>query len=187
MLAFATVEAFQPLPHMGWKGSRQVARKLSEGDSIPMDFELFILDDDNAPTAVPAKEVFSGKKVVVFGLPGSLTPTCSEAMLPAYIEKVDEFKSKGVDTVACLAVNDPFVMGEMSRQKDPEKTILMLGDGSAAFTKALGLEFDTAGFGGVRCRRCAFVVEDGKATTVKLEEGGKFSGVAGADSILSFL
>ena len=89
--------------------------------------------------------------------------------------------------MACLAVNDPFVMNEWSKMKDPSKSILMLGDGGAAFTKAAGLDFDTGGFGGVRCTRCAFVVKDGVVQTVNMEAGGAFEGASSAETILATL
>jgi peroxiredoxin len=150
-----------------------------------MDGEFMVLD--GGPKPLPTKEVFAGKKVVLFGLPGAMTPTCSEKQLPGFIENAEAFKAKGVDTIACLSVNDPFVMSEWSKAKDPSKVVLMLGDGGAAFTKAAGLSMDTGNFGGVRCMRCAMVVDDGKVTAIGLENGGAFEGASSAESMLKML
>lgn len=156
----------------------------TQGDSVP-EGEFMVIKD--GPTPMPSSDVFTGKKVVLFGIPGALTPTCSEKQLPGYVEKADEFKAKGVDTIACLAVNDPFVMKEMSKSKDPDGKVMMLGDGAAAFSKAAGIDFDTGNFGGVRTRRCAMIVDDGKVVKIALEEGGAFSGVSSAESMLEAL
>eukprot|EP00304_Pavlova_gyrans_P010281 CAMPEP_0206045212 /NCGR_PEP_ID=MMETSP1466-20131121/15312_1 /ASSEMBLY_ACC=CAM_ASM_001126 /TAXON_ID=44452 /ORGANISM="Pavlova gyrans, Strain CCMP608" /LENGTH=196 /DNA_ID=CAMNT_0053420141 /DNA_START=42 /DNA_END=632 /DNA_ORIENTATION=- len=160
------------------------ARMIAEGDKLP-EGDFMVIKD--GPTPLASKDVFSGKKVVLFGLPGAMTPTCSEKQLPGFIELADKFKEKGVDTIACLAVNDPFVMKEWSKAKDPKGIVLMLGDGGAAFTKAAGLDFDTGNFGGVRCKRCAMIVDDGKVVKLGLEEGGAFEGASSAESMLKAL
>jgi len=159
-------------------------RMLAEGDSLP-EGEFMTLD--GKPTPLQSKDVFAGKKVVLFGLPGAMTPTCSEKQLPGFIEAADKFKEKGVDTIACLSVNDPFVMSAWSKDKDPDGKVVMLGDGGAAFTKAAGLDFDTGNFGGVRTRRCAMIVDDGKIVKLGLEEGGAFEGASSAESMLESL
>ncbi|KAG8466902.1 hypothetical protein KFE25_008281 [Diacronema lutheri] len=167
------------------RGGASSARMLAVGDSLPMTGEFMVID--SGPKPLPAKDVFAGKKVVLFGLPGAMTPTCSEKQLPGFISQAAAFKAKGVDTIACLSVNDPFVMAAWSKDKDPSGAVLMLADGGAAFTKAAGLSFDTGNFGGVRCVRCAMVVEDGKVTALGLEKGGAFDGASSAESMLKAL
>jgi peroxiredoxin len=152
---------------------------------LPMDGEFMVLSDGPKPLKV--KDVFAGKKVVLFGLPGAMTPTCSEKQLPGFIANAAKFKAKGVDTIACLSVNDPFVMAAWQKAKDTDNAVLMLADGGAAFTKAAGLSFDTGNFGGVRCVRCAMVVDNGKVTALGLEEGGAFEGASSAENILEGL
>lgn len=142
---------------------------------------------EGGPKPLASSDVFSGKKVVLFGLPGAMTPTCSEQQLPGFVKLADDFKAKGVDTIACVAVNDPFVLGEWSKMKDPQGKVLMLGDGGGAFTKATGLSFDTGNFGGVRMVRCAMVVDDGKVVKLGVEEGGAFDGASSAESMLAAL
>mmetsp|Transcript_30046 Transcript_30046/g.68880 ORF Transcript_30046/g.68880 Transcript_30046/m.68880 type:complete len:204 (+) Transcript_30046:70-681(+) len=166
-------------------GTSSQTRMLAIGDSLPMDGDFMIIPD--GPKPLSAKAVFAGKKVILFGLPGAMTPTCSEKQLPGFIEAAAAFKAKGVDTIACISVNDPFVMNEWSKAKDPAKEVLMLADGGAIFTKAVGLDMDTGNFGGVRCMRCAMVVEDGKVTAIGLEKGGAFEGASSAVSMLKAL
>ena len=113
------------------------------GDSIPS-MKLTAATADG-PKELSTDEVFGGKKVVLFAVPGAFTPTCSARHLPGYLQNVDGLKAKGVDTVACLAVNDPFVMGAWAKDQSVDGRITMLADGSAAFTKALGLELDPYG------------------------------------------
>ncbi|KAJ8613530.1 hypothetical protein CTAYLR_002143 [Chrysophaeum taylorii] len=161
------------------------ALKFAAGDSVPLDGEFMVMADGPSPLA--AKEVFEGKTVVVFGIPGALTPTCTEKQMPGYVEKADEFKSKGVDTVACLSVNDPFVMAEMSKKQDPDGKITMLADGAAAFVKAIDIGVDTGNFGGVRCQRCSMLVKDGVATIVNLEGGTGFTEISAAETLLGQL
>ncbi|MGI1945419.1 peroxiredoxin [Shewanella glacialipiscicola] len=113
-------------------------------------------------------EFFAGKKVVLFAVPGAFTPTCSEAHLPGYVVLADEFKAKGVDLIACVAVNDAFVMKAWGEAQNASE-LMMLADGDASFTKALGLEMDTAGFGGIRSQRYAMVIDDGVVTMLNVE------------------
>jgi len=121
------------------------------------------------PEAITTEQIFSGKKVVLFALPGAFTPGCSAAHLPGYVVHVDDIKAKGVDTVACLAVNDAFVMGAWGEAQNAEH-ILMLADGSAEFTHALGLELDLVDKGlGVRSKRYAMIVEDGVVKTLDID------------------
>lgn len=123
------------------------------------------------PEPINTADLFAGKKVVLFALPGAFTPGCSAAHLPGYVVHVDEIKAKGVDTVACLSVNDAFVMGAWSQAQNAEH-ILMLADGNAEFTQAVGLELDASGFGmGTRSQRYAMIIEDGVLTTLEIDSG----------------
>lgn len=130
-------------------------------------------------------ELFAGKKVVLFAVPGAFTPTCSEAHLPGYVVLADELKAKGVDLIACVSVNDAFVMKAWGEAQNASE-LLMLADGDASFTKALGLEMDTAGFGGVRSQRYAMVIDNGVVTTLNVEAPKSFE-VSKAEAILAAL
>ncbi|HHF3197684.1 peroxiredoxin [Vibrio sp. CCB-PB317] len=130
-------------------------------------------------------ELFANKKVVLFAVPGAFTPTCSEAHLPGYVVLVDELKAKGVDLIACVSVNDAFVMQAWGEAQNASE-ILMLGDGDASFTKALGLEMDTGGFGGIRSQRYAMIIENGIVTKLNVEEPKEFE-ASKAETILAAL
>jgi peroxiredoxin len=139
------------------------------------------------PKEVTTDEVFGGKKVVLFAVPGAYTPTCSARHLPGYVQNVDALKAKGVDTIACLAVNDAFVLGAWAKDQGVDGRILMLADGSAAFTKALGLELDLTARGlGIRSQRYAMVVDDGRVTSLNVEPPGGFE-VSRAETVLAGL
>ncbi|MFH6907401.1 peroxiredoxin [Vibrio fluvialis] len=131
------------------------------------------------------KVLFAGKKVVLFAVPGAFTPTCSEAHLPGYVVQADKLKEKGVDIIACVAVNDAFVMKAWGEAQNASE-LMMLADGDASFTKALGLEMDTAGFGGVRSQRYAMIIEDGVVTTLNVEAPKSFE-VSKVEAILEAL
>src|SRR5690606_27595356 len=118
---------------------------INVGDRIP-DATLMKLGD-KGPVPVKASDFFKGRKVVVFALPGAFTPTCSNQHLPGFIQKAGDIKSKGVDEIACISVNDAFVMGAWGKQQGAEGKVTMLGDGNGEFTKKLGLDFDGSGFG----------------------------------------
>lgn len=136
------------------------------------------------PTNVTTDELFRGRKVVLFSVPGAFTPTCHAKHLPGYVELYDRLKAKGVDTVACLAVNDVFVMDAWGKASNVGERILMLADGNAEFTKALGLELDASGFGmGIRGKRFALVANDGVVTHLNVEAAGEFR-VSAADYVL---
>ncbi|MBX3155186.1 MAG: peroxiredoxin [Deltaproteobacteria bacterium] len=134
------------------------------------------------PADVDPAALFAGKKVVMFSLPGAFTPTCSQKHLPGYVEKLGELKAQGVDIVACLSVNDAFVMKAWAEAHDALGKITMLADGSATFSKALGIDFDIPGLG-VRSKRGLFTFEDGTCTHAELEQPGQFE-VSGADACL---
>ncbi|CCN36356.1 Type 2 peroxiredoxin [Vibrio nigripulchritudo SO65] len=130
-------------------------------------------------------ELFAGKKVVLFAVPGAFTPTCSEAHLPGYVVLADQLKAKGVDLIACVSVNDAFVMKSWGDAQNASE-IKMLADGDASFTKALGLEMDTESFGGVRSQRYAMIIEDGVVKTLNVEPPKTFEG-SKAETILASL
>ncbi len=132
-------------------------------------------------------ELFDGKTVVLFAVPGAFTPTCDAKHLPGYIEQIEAFRAKGVATVACMAVNDVFVMKAWGKASGADGKVLMLADGNGDYTRALGLELDATGFGmGKRSQRFALVVKDGVATQVNVESGGEFK-VSAAEYVLAQL
>ena len=153
------------------------------GDSIP-DATITVIDSDGQKN-ISASEYFAGKKAVLLALPGAFTPTCSETHLPGFIVSYDDIAAKGVDVVACLSVNDPFVMKAWSDGQNAEN-IAMIADGGGALTKAMDLVLETGDFGGLRSRRYSMIIDDGKVTHFNLEEGGDFK-VSGADTILTQL
>lgn len=139
------------------------------------------------PADVMVAEASKGKKIVVFGLPGAFTPTCSAKHVPSYLEHLDKLKAKGVNEVWCVAVNDGYVMQAWGRQEKASGKIRFLGDGSAAWTKALGLEVDLSGGGmGLRMKRFSMLVDDGVVRQLNVEAPGKFE-VSGADAMLKQL
>jgi peroxiredoxin (alkyl hydroperoxide reductase subunit C) len=139
------------------------------------------------PKEVSTHDLFAGKTVVLFGVPGAFTPTCSAKHLPGFVSNAAALKGKGVDTVACVAVNDVFVMGAWGKDQGVGEDVVMLADGSAAFTKALGLELDLTARGlGTRSQRFVLVAKDGVATHVAVEEPGAFE-VSKAESVLAAL
>ena len=141
---------------------------------------------DGAPAAVTTGELFSGKKVVLFAVPGAYTPTCSEQHLPGFVANADAIRGKGVNSIVCVAVNDAFVMDAWGQERDAGG-ITMVGDGNGDFTRALGLEMDGRGFGlGTRSQRYAMVVEDGTVTKLAVEGPGQFD-VSRAEAILEAL
>ena len=153
------------------------------GDRIP-EATLNYLKD--GVQAIDTNELFAGKKVVLFAVPGAFTPTCSAKHLPGYVEKLGEFARRGVD-VACLSVNDAFVMGAWAKDQHVPDGVHMLADGNGAFTKALGLELDATPFGmGLRAKRFALVADDGVVTQLHVEAPGEFK-VSAADYVLEHL
>ncbi len=141
----------------------------------------------SGPAEISTDEVFAGRKVVLFALPGAFTPTCSAKHLPGFIQQAAAIKAKGVDAIACLSVNDAFVMGAWGKEQGAADKVLMLADGSADLTRALGLELDLTGRGfGVRSQRYAMVVDDGVVTALNVEKGGEFK-VSSAEAILDAL
>ncbi|MCG8354993.1 MAG: peroxiredoxin [Kiloniellales bacterium] len=142
----------------------------------------------DGPADISSDELFGGKKVVVFGLPGAFTPTCSVKHVPGFLQQADALKAKGVDTIACLSVNDAFVMGAWGKDQGVGDKVLMLADGSGEFTKAAGLELDLSGLGmGVRATRFAMVVEDGTVKHLAVEENPGGLDVSSAEKTLEAL
>ncbi|RZQ52110.1 peroxiredoxin [Pseudoalteromonas phenolica] len=130
-------------------------------------------------------ELFADKKVVLFAVPGAFTPTCSAAHLPGYVALADQIKAKGVDIIVCVSVNDAFVMKAWGEAHNASE-LMMLGDGDAAFTKAIGLDKETGSFGGVRSQRYAMIIDNGVVTELAVEAAGEFE-VSKAESILEKL
>jgi peroxiredoxin len=132
---------------------------------------MFTVMGAEGPTGLSTEDLFAGKKVVLFAVPGAFTPTCSAAHLPGFVVHVDEIKAKGVDTVACMSVNDVFVMHAWGQSANAEH-IQMLADGNGTFTEALGLVLDGSGFGmGARSQRFAMIVDDGVVTLLNVDAG----------------
>ncbi len=136
------------------------------------------------PNTFKVGDLVKGKKIVIFGLPGAYTPTCSAKHVPSYIRHYDALKSKGIDEIWCLAVNDAFVMGAWGREQGATGKVRMMADGSADYTKKLGLELDLTARGmGVRCQRFSMLVDDGVVTKLNVEAPGKYE-VSGAETML---
>jgi len=153
------------------------------GDSIP-EATLNLLRD--GVQAVTTSEIFKGKKAVLFSVPGAFTPTCSAKHLPGYVEKFEEFQRRGIE-VACMAVNDAFVMGAWGKSQNTPEGLMMLADGNGAFTQALGLELDASAFGmGIRSKRFALYAEDGVVKLLHVEAAGEFK-VSSAEAVLAAL
>ena len=157
---------------------------IQEGDKLP-EATLHTMQEGR-PTPVTTADLFGGKKVVLFAVPGAFTPTCSQAHLPGYVVNADAIKGKGVDSIICLSVNDAFVMGAWGDSANAEE-LQMVGDGNGEFTQAIGLEMDGSGFGlGTRSQRYAMIVEDGTVTKLAVEDPGQFE-VSAAEAILEAL
>ena len=155
------------------------------GDRLPeATFMTFTAD---GPKPIAASEVFGGKTVALFAVPGAFTPTCSARHLPGYLAEADALKAKGVDRIACVSVNDVFVMNAWGEAQDVGEDILMLADGNGEFAKAVGLELDGSKFGmGPRSQRYSMVVKDGVVDTLNVEAAGEFR-VSAADYMLEQL
>jgi peroxiredoxin len=155
------------------------------GDRIPS--AAFRVKTADGIQEVSTDEVFKGKKVVLFSVPGAFTPTCSAKHLPGFVQKAGDFKAKGVDTIACVSVNDAFVMDAWGKDQQVGDKVKMLADGNAAFAKAIGLELDASGVGlGTRSQRFAMVVDDGTVTGLHVEQPGAFE-VSSAEAVLATL
>ena len=155
------------------------------GDKIPACTSLKVMGE-KGPQGITTDELFKGKKVVLFAVPGAFTPGCSNTHLPGFVVLADEIKAKGVDSIVCLSVNDAFVMGAWGKGQNAEH-LVMLADGNADLTKAMGLEMDGTGFGmGIRSQRFAMVVEDGVVKHLAVESGPGLD-VSAAEKVMSVL
>uniref|UniRef100_A0A453FDJ6 Glutaredoxin-dependent peroxiredoxin n=5 Tax=Triticinae TaxID=1648030 RepID=A0A453FDJ6_AEGTS len=156
------------------------------GSTLP-DGQLAWFDESEQMQQVSIHSLAAGKKVILFGVPGAFTPTCSNQHVPGFITQAEELKAKGVDEILLVSVNDPFVMKAWAKTYPDNKHVKFLADGAAAYTKALGLELDLSEKGlGLRSRRFALLADDLKVTVANVEEGGQFT-ISGAEEILKAL
>lgn len=153
------------------------------GDKLPDVSVTTLLAGESQSGSI--SELFAGKRVVLFALPGAFTPTCSASHLPGYVVHADQFFAKGVDIIACLSVNDTFVMKAWAEAQNAE-LITMVADGGAELTQAMGLEMNTGGFGGIRSQRYAMVIEDGVVTALNVEAPKQFER-SSAETMLTLL
>jgi peroxiredoxin len=170
------------LLHSGTLSTKEEAMMIKAGEKLPSGtlFEM----SEGGPKPIAVDDLVKGKRVVIFGLPGAFTPTCSAKHLPGYVSLADQLKAKKVDQVLCVSVNDAFVMGAWGEDQGVDGKVRMLADGSAAFTKALGLELDLTDRGmGIRSQRYSMLVDDGVVRSLNLEAPGKFE-VSDAESML---
>lgn len=159
---------------------------ISVGDQLP-EATLTTMTSEG-PTPMTTKDLTSGRKIVLFAVPGAFTPTCHKKHLPGFIANADALKAKGVDTIACVAVNDVFVMDAWGKQSGDGGKIIFLADGNADFTKAIGLDVDASGFGmGTRSHRYAMIVDDGRVTSLHVEPQAGQAEVSSAEAILADL
>ena len=162
------------------------------GETLPQATVYELIEDERegctiGPNSFDVLEQTAGKRVVIFGLPGAFTPTCSAKHVPGYVEQAEKLRAAGIDEIWCVSVNDAFVMGAWAREQRTSGKVRMMADGSAAFTRALGLEQDLSARGmGIRSQRYAMVVDDGVVKTLHVEAPGKFE-VSDAASILASL
>ena len=157
----------------------QVGEKMPSG--------VFGVMTDAGPGAISTEELFAGKKVVLVSVPGAFTPTCSASHLPGFVNQADDLLAKGVDSIACMSVNDVFVMHAWGEDQNVADKVMMLADGNGEYAKALDLEMDGSAFGmGTRSQRFAIIVDDGTATHVAVEAPGKLE-VSKAESVLANL
>jgi peroxiredoxin len=157
---------------------------IKAGDKIPS--STLKIMGEKGPTDISTDDIFAGKKVLLFAVPGAFTPGCSITHLPGYVVNADKIKAKGVDTIACMAVNDAFVMDAWGKAHNAEE-LLMLADGNGDFTAALGLELDGRGFGlGTRSQRFAMIVDDGTVTHLNVESGPGVD-VSSAETMMGLL
>jgi len=153
------------------------------GDKMP-DGQFMVMGE-GGPQALSTAELFGGKKVVLFGLPGAFTPTCSNKHVPGFVQNADALKAKGVDTIACMSVNDAFVMGAWGKDQKAGNKVMMLADGSAEYTGKLGLDLDLSARGlGRRCKRFSLLVDDGVVKSLNIEENPGEAVASGAETML---
>lgn len=154
------------------------------GDKVP-EAKMKVMGE-KGPQDMNTSDLFAGKKVVLFAVPGAFTPTCSAAHLPSFVVNADKIKAKGVDSILCISVNDAFVMDAWGKDKNAEE-LVMVADGNGDFTKAMGLELDGSGFGlGSRSQRYAMIADDGVITALNIEKGPGYE-LSSAEKILEAL
>jgi peroxiredoxin len=157
---------------------------IAKGDSLP-EATFRVLSAEGIEN-LSTEDVFGGKKVVLFAVPGAFTPTCHLKHLPGFVDNAEAFKKKGIDTVACVAVNDPFVLGTWGSVSGGKGKVLFLSDGNAEFTKKIGMDFDGSGIGlGTRSKRYAMLVDDGVVKVLHTEESPGVADVSTAESMLA--
>ena len=155
------------------------------GDRI-LPVSVFVMTE-SGPKKISTQDLFAGKKILLFALPGAYTPTCSASHLPGYVMLADTIKSKGVDTIICMTVNDPYVMDAWGKSQNVGDKVMMISDGNADFTQVVGLANDGSAAGmGLRSRRYAMIIEDGRITELQLEKPRAFE-VSSATSMLKLL
>ena len=155
------------------------------GDKLPE--ATFVTMTEDGPRPVSGDTVFKGKRVALFAVPGAFTPTCSARHLPGYRDQADALKAKGVDSIACVSVNDAFVMGAWGKSQEAGDKVTLLADGNGEFTRAIGLEMDASKFGmGTRSQRYSMIVNDGVVESLNVEQAGAFE-VSSADYMLANL
>ena len=158
---------------------------IQTGDKLPQ--ANFMTMGEEGPTPQSTEDLFAGKRVALFAVPGAFTPTCSAQHLPGFVEKADALKAEGIDSIACVSVNDVFVMGAWGEQQEVGQKVTMLADGNGDFTQDIGLVLDGTGFGmGTRSQRYAMVVNDGTVEHLFVEGPGEFK-VSSADHMLEAL
>jgi glutaredoxin/glutathione-dependent peroxiredoxin len=178
-LAAQARRAYQPC------AIKEFSMTIQVGDTLPE--ATFMTKGADGPEPRTTAEVFGGRTVALFAVPGAFTPTCSARHLPGFLDKAEALKAKGVDAIACTSVNDIFVLEAWAKSQNVGDTVIMLADGNGAFAKALGLDMDAAKFGlGTRSQRYSMLVEDGVVRQLNVEEGGAFE-VSSADYLLSRL
>ncbi len=157
---------------------------ISVGDKVPS--ARFMYMGPEGPASIDSNELFGGQRVAVFGLPGAFTPVCSAQHLPGFVERADALKAKGIDRIACVSVNDPFVMQAWGQANDAGDKVMMLADDKGAFTRAIGLEIDLSDFGlGERSQRYSMIVEDGSVTALNVEDSILTHDVSSVDTLLA--
>ena len=160
--------------------------KLKINDIIP-DVEVFQLIN-NEPEKIKIKKIFEEKKTILLGMPGAFTSVCSSKHLPGYLNNIDRFKYKGIDLIACIAVNDPFVMNAWGKKQNVQENILMLGDPFLTFTKSLGAEVDKSGRGlGIRSNRYTMLIEDNKIMQIQEEKETGMCNISAAENFLNLI
>ncbi len=159
---------------------------IAAGDMLPD--ATFTTMTAEGPTQLSTADVFSGRKVVLFAVPGAFTPTCHNSHLPGFVANAAALKAKGVDAIICVSVNDVFVMDAWAKNSGAGDAVTFLADGNADFTRAIGMELDASGFGmGIRSKRYAMLVEDGKVSILNEEEAASGAEQSGAQNMLSML